>query len=140
MSKKPVMAVASAVAILFCIWLIWPSGRKVSRRELRRPYVCDACGHRFKAVPGTERIRCPKCGKTEAVLYHEYECRQCGERFEAFRERQAGAEGGPPSADEPPLMEYKKPDGEWVTSAEALGDIQCPHCGSTNAGPPKPGK
>jgi len=135
MAKKIVMVVASLAVIGACAWFVWPKSKRIPREELMRPYVCEECDHHFRAVPVPQAIACPKCQKPAAVLYHEYECRKCGEKFEAFRERQAGAGGGPPSPDEPPAMEYKRPGSRWVGSAELLGGFACPKCKSTDVGP-----
>ena len=124
MSKKVVMVVASLAAIAACAWYMWPKGTAVSREQLMQPYVCEACDHHFRAVPGTDAVECPECHKKTAVRCHEYECAACGARFEAFRERQGGEDDGPP------VMEYKRPGGQWLRSPELLGKITCPKCKS----------
>ena len=138
MAKKAVMVVLSLAVIGACVWYMWPKKETIPPEQLMRPYVCEECSHHFKALPGSGAIECPECHKQAAVLYHEYECRACGERFEAFREREAGAGGGAPDPNEPPQMEYKRPGGKWMRSPESLGKIACPKCKSPKVGPPRP--
>ena len=137
MAKKAITAVASVAVIVACVWFILPRGDTLSPEQLVRPYVCEACGHRFEAMPDTSLAECPKCNKKAALRYHEYECRACGERFEAFRERQAADQGEKPDPNEPLVMEYKRPDGEWASDLMELGRTTCPKCNSTNVGPPR---
>jgi len=134
MAKKTIMAVASIIVIIGCVWFMLPEDTSIPKDELVRPYVCEACGHKFTALPEATLMECPKCKKKAALRYHEYECRKCGERFEAFRERQATDQGAAPDPNEPPVMEYKQPGGEWATE---LGRITCPKCNSTDVGPPR---
>ena len=132
MAKKMAIVVASLVVIAACAWWVWPRTPQVPDEALARPHVCEACGHRFRAMPGPEAA-CPQCQKRDGVvLYHEYVCKKCGERFEAFREREVSA------PDQPPRMEYKRPGGQWLPSAESLGEIACPKCKSAEVAPRKP--
>ena len=137
MAKKAITAVVSIVVIVACVWFIWPESDTLSPDQLVRPYVCEACGHRFEAMPNESLIECPKCKKKAALRCHEYECRKCGHRFEAFRERQAAEQGANPDPNEPPIMEYKRPDGEWASNLMELGRFACPKCNSTDVGPPR---
>jgi len=129
MAKRIGLTAASVAAIAACVWLAWPSGGRVPRSELLRPHVCEACGHRFMAVPGRGPVTCPKCQKQDTARVHEYVCGACGARFEAFRERKRGG------ADAPPIIEHKRPGGAWAPATETLPPITCPKCRSTNVAP-----
>ena len=137
--KKAVAVVVCLVVIAACVWFVVPREESIPREQLLRPYVCEACGHRFEAMVEGAVIECPECHKKQAVHYYSYECRDCGERFEAFREKTADGKQ-PTSPDEPTHMLYKRPGGTWVDMLEQLGleRLTCPKCKSRNVGPPRP--
>jgi DNA-directed RNA polymerase subunit RPC12/RpoP len=137
MAKKAVAVVASLAVIVACVWFMLPRRARVPREQLLRPYVCEACGHRFETMVDGDVAECPTCHKKEAVHYYEYECRECGHRFEAFREKRAGE--GAPSPDEPPQMVYRREGGKWVDMLEQLRleRLACPKCKSRKVGPPR---
>jgi predicted RNA-binding Zn-ribbon protein involved in translation (DUF1610 family) len=139
--KKPLIAGACLLVIVFATCRLWPRGRRVTSEMVNRPRVCEACGARFEGPTDPVLLPCPSCGKRAAVQAHSYVCRGCGERFEAFWERPADPAAGKPDPLKPPEMVYRRPGstgGEWVPSVQQLGAFQCPKCGSDNVGPPRP--
>jgi hypothetical protein len=126
MAKKAALVVVSLAVIGACAWYLLGRSGGVPREELKRVYVCDACEHRFKALPGEGPVVCPKCKAEQTARIHVYECKACGERFEGFRERERGG------TDAPPIVEHKRPGGQWTRVSEALGPIACPKCRSRN--------
>ena len=136
--KRAIIAVACVVVATFAAYSLWPRGRpSVTAEMVKRPRVCEACGHRFDGPTEAILIECPKCGKRAAARVYYYVCRGCGERFEAFQERPADPSLTKVDPLRPPELVYKRGEGEWVPFAE-LGEIVCPKCGSANVGAPRP--
>jgi hypothetical protein len=138
-TKNQWTVLACLAVLVVCGWMLFRPDGKPRAEDLddyRRPWVCEACDHRFLALPGPGRRTCPQCGREEAVQSVIYVCGACGAEFEAYRRVDHYDEGAPPGPDGKvvlPLPHFKRPGGEWTTDRSELDDIACPKCGNTDA-------
>lgn len=114
------------------------SGEKpaaAKKAPLTRPWVCEACSHKFLARPVPGVRQCPSCGKQAAIRSIVYTCGRCDKRFEAYRFLDCTGMEAPKDpagkAIEPGLY-LKKKGGGWVGDEEMLGELKCPHCGNAD--------
>lgn len=135
----------SAATLAVCVALILGSAytvlrpsaghRTVDLTEYRCPWVCDACGHSFLALPGPGTRKCPKCGADKGAQSIRCVCGKCGAEFEACRRvdhYDTSGELGPDGKMTLPLPHYKKSGGEWTTDRAKLGGTPCPKCGNAD--------
>ena len=134
--KQAILVVVAVAVLVFAAYRLWPRGGTVTPKMVNRPRVCEECGARFDGPTDPILIECPKCHKRAGVRAYFYVCRKCGEHFEAFRERPADPSVTTVDPIKPPDLVFKREGGEWVESVQALGQIKCPKCGSTEVGPP----
>ena len=132
-AKNALIVVASLAATALGIYMAIPPKSGFRRGiEHRRPYVCEACGCRFMELPAEGTLKCPNCGG-EAVRAKFFVCGRCGAEFEAYRFKAHYVPVTPADGGEPVVGAfYKKPDGDWVRSPNALGEIKCPKCGNAD--------
>ena len=136
MAKKIGIVVACVALIAVSVYIALPPRRlpKVNPEDYRRPWVCDACGHTFRELPGPGLRPCPKCGELAGVQSIIYTCGKCGAEFEAYRLKDmygATAEQGADAMGSD-IAYAKKAGGEWTTVFSILKPIKCPKCGNTD--------
>ncbi len=137
--KNAVVAAVCLVAIGASVYLLArPTGTRgdVNLADYHRPWVCEACGHTSRALPGPGKRRCPQCGDDKAVQSIVFVCGKCGEEFEAYRRLDnydTDATPGKGGKLVLPLPHFRKPGGEWTPDRTKLGPIRCPACGSDDA-------
>ena len=136
--KKGILIAVCVVVIVGALYYAWPKKSAITPEMGYRPRVCEACNHRFNGPTEPLVTECPKCKKRATVRVHSYECRDCGESFEAFRERMADENATEIDPMKPPDLVYKREGGEWKRSVKALGPFACPKCKSKNVKPPRP--
>ncbi|MFC1806558.1 hypothetical protein ACFL09_06225 [Planctomycetota bacterium] len=136
--KKGILIAVCVVVIVACAYYAWPTKGRITPEMGYRPRVCEACNERVDGPSEPIVTECPKCKKRAAVRVHLYECRDCGESFEAFRSRLADETATEIDDKTVPEMVYKREGGEWKKSVKALGQLQCPKCKSANVKPPRP--
>ena len=134
-AKTALIAVLCLTSVAFAVYMITPPKSGYERGvEHRRPHVCEACGCRFMELPAEGTLVCPKCGG-QAVRAQFLVCGKCGAEFEAYRTKTHYVPVPPTGSGEPLLgAYYKRPDGDWVRSLEALGQTRCPKCGNADVG------
>ena len=136
--KKGIIIAVCLVAIAGAVYFMPLRKGRITPQMGYQPRVCEACDHRYDGPSEPLVLECPKCGKRATVRLHFFECRDCGERFEAFRERLADENATEIDPMKPPEMVCKREGGDWKRSIKALGDFQCPKCKSKNVRPPRP--
>ncbi len=136
--KKVIIIGVCVVVIVVCAYYAWPTKGRITPEMGYQPRACEACGERFNGPSEPLVLECPTCKKRATVRVHHYECRDCGESFEAFRSRLADENATEIDDMKPPEMVYKREGGEWKKSVKALGQLACPKCKSTKVKPPRP--
>ncbi|MBL7222778.1 MAG: hypothetical protein ISS72_02895 [Candidatus Brocadiae bacterium] len=102
-----------------------------------RPWVCEACGHTFRAPHALGVAKCASCNKPAAIRSIEYTCGQCGKHFEAYRFLDCAGMEAPKGPEGKPLKPgayFKHKGGAWVPDEEMLDGFKCPHCGNADRG------
>ena len=135
---RRILVVVCVVAIAVALYLALPRRGRITEQMSYQPRVCEACGHRFDGPSDPIVTPCPQCGKRAAVRAQFYQCRDCGESFEAFRTRLADEGATKLDPMKPPKLLHKREGGQWTPSLRSLGPFQCPKCKSANVRPPRP--
>jgi DNA-directed RNA polymerase subunit RPC12/RpoP len=134
--RKGVIAGVCVVVVACCGFLLTRHSdpyASINLADYHRPWVCEACGHTFRELPGPGTRRCPKCGQDKCVQSVVFVCGRCGREFEAYRrldQYDTGATFGQDGKLVLPLPHFRRAGGEWTTDQAALGPAVCPCCGN----------
>ncbi|MFW6163238.1 MAG: hypothetical protein ACODAJ_10760 [Planctomycetota bacterium] len=137
MAKKTVIVAGCLALIVLGVYMAWPKHGVPTPdpEDYQRPWVCEACGHRFQAVQSQGMGECPECGARKAVQLAVYVCKACGAEFDAYRFADFYSDTGDVGPDGKPALPapyYRLPDGDWKTGQPAPEDIACPECGNSD--------
>jgi len=147
--KQIWMLVFAGVLIVVAVVLIVRRlGPSEAERDPIASWVCDSCGNEAKAPLENVSEDCPKCAEGQLIQRVFYQCKKCGEVFEAYQtnwsptapraqaetaeaDRLSPLPAGVPRAES---VLVRRPGEKWVWRDAKAGrtvarELACPKCG-----------